>query len=70
MPGVLAGKLSRRRGGFAPLVGKSTLNQLERSAEEGTTALPSRYHKIAHDGRAIERLFPAMFPGAHARGAQ
>ena len=50
VPGVLGGKLSRRRGGCVPLVGKSTLNQLERSAEQGTTASPSRYHQIAHDG--------------------
>ena len=67
---VLAGKLSRRRGGCQPLVGKSTLNQFERSAEVGTAASPSRYHRIAHDGRAIERLFLAMFPDAHGRGAE
>ncbi len=37
----------------------------EHSPEEGAATAPSRYHKIAHDGRAIERLFPAVFLDAH-----
>src|SRR5215204_3352807 len=49
---VLAGKLVARRSDCAPVAGKSTLNRLELSRPE-----PTRYHKIAHDEAAIERLF-------------
>ena len=57
---VLAGKLAARRLDCAPLAGKSTLNRLELSRPE-----PSRYHKISHDGAAIERLFVDLFLEAH-----
>ena len=53
---VLAGKLEARRKECAPVAGKSTLNRLELSK-----AAPSRYHKIAHDGAAIEALFVELF---------
>jgi len=59
---VLAGKLSARRRDWAPVAGKSTLNRLELSRAE-----PSRYHKIGHDGAAIERLFVELFVEAHKR---
>src|SRR5215216_8124719 len=58
--GVLAGKLAARRSDCAPLAGKSTLNRLELSRPE-----PTRYHKIAHDGAAIEGLFVNLFLEAH-----
>ena len=57
---VLAGKLSARRSDCAALAGKSTLNRLELSRAE-----PTRYHKISHDGVAIERLFVQLFLEAH-----
>jgi Transposase DDE domain group 1 len=57
---VLAGKLEARRSDCAPLAGKSTLNRLELSRPE-----PTRYHKIAFDGGAIERLFVTLFLEAH-----
>jgi Transposase DDE domain group 1 len=57
---VLAGKLEARRKDCAPVAGKSTLNRLELSRPE-----PSRYHKIAHDGAAIETLLVTMFLEAH-----
>jgi hypothetical protein len=57
---VLAGKLAARRSDCAPLAGKSTLNRLELSRPE-----PTRYHKIAHDGAAIEGLFVNLFLEAH-----
>ncbi|HEX3485322.1 MAG TPA: IS1380 family transposase, partial [Micropepsaceae bacterium] len=53
---VLAGKLEARRKTCAPVAGKSTLNRLELSKKE-----PTRYHKIAHDGTAIEALFVELF---------
>jgi hypothetical protein len=59
---VLAGKLTARRSDCAPVAGKSTLNRLELSRPE-----PTRYHKIAHDGAAIERLFVDLFLEAYAR---
>ena len=59
---VLAGKLAARRSDCAPVAGKSTLNRLELSRPE-----PTRYHKIGHDGAAIERLFVELFLAAHKR---
>ena len=57
---TLAGKLVASRKGCAPLAGKSTLNRLEHAPLS-----PSRYHKIGHDGAAIERLFVDLFLEAH-----
>ena len=57
---VLAGKLQAWRADCAPVAGKSTLNRLELSREVAT-----RYHKIAHDPAAIERLFVMVFLEAH-----
>src|SRR5690606_36798540 len=59
---LLAGKLEARRPDCAPMAGKSTLNRLELSR-----STPSRYHKITHDPRAIERLFVDLFLQAHPR---
>ena len=59
---ILAGKLEARRSDCAPVAGKSTLNRLELSRPT-----PSRYHKISHDGPAIERLFVDLFIEAHRR---
>ena len=61
---VLAGKLEARRAGCAPLAGKSTLNRLEHAP----SGEPGRYHRIGHDGAAIEALFVDLFLDAH-RGA-
>jgi Transposase DDE domain group 1 len=58
---ALAGKLEARRKDCAPLAGKSTLNRLEHAP-----LVPSCYHKIDHDGAAIEKLFVALFLEAHA----
>jgi len=58
---VLAGKLAAKRAGCAPLAGKSTLNRLEHAP----SGAPTRYHKIGHDGAAIERLFVDLFLKAH-----
>jgi hypothetical protein len=57
---TLAGKLEAKREVCAPLAGKSTLNRLEHAP-----AAPSRYHKIGHDGAAIERLFVDLFVEAY-----
>ena len=57
----VSGKLSARRGDCAPLAGKSTLNRLEHAP----AGEPTRYHKIGHDGAAIERLFVDLFLDAH-----
>jgi hypothetical protein len=57
---TLAGKLEARRQNGAPLAGKSTLNRLEHAP-----LVPSRYHKIGHDGVAIERLFVDLFLEAY-----
>jgi len=57
---TLVGKLAARRADCAPLAGKSTLNRLEHAP-----ASASRYHKIGHDGAAIERLLVDLFLEAH-----
>jgi hypothetical protein len=49
---VLSGKLKAKRLDCAPLAGKSTLNRLEHAPARTAT----RYHKIGHDGHAIERV--------------
>lgn len=53
---LLAEKLGARRKDCAAVAGKSTLNRLELSGPEAT-----RYHKIGHDGAAIERLLVDLF---------
>jgi hypothetical protein len=62
MMAVLAGKLKARRTDCAPAAGKSTLNRLELSRP-----LPSRYHKISHQPKAIEELFVTLFLEAHQK---
>src|SRR3954447_13957493 len=57
---VLAGKLEAKRSDCAPLAAKSTLNRLELSRTE-----PTRYHKIAFNDEAIERLFVTLFLEAY-----
>jgi len=58
---ILAGKLEARRPDCAPLAGKSTLNRLEHAP----AGEPGRYHRIGHDGAAIEALFVDLFLDAH-----
>ena len=58
---ALVGKLEARRKDCAPLAGKSTLNRLEHAP-----LAPSCYHKIGHDGAAIEGLFVDLFLDSHA----
>lgn len=60
---ALTGKLGARRRDCAALAGKSTLNRLEHAPE----GAPTRYHKIGHDGAAIERLFVDLFVEAHGQ---
>jgi Transposase DDE domain group 1 len=62
--GVLLGKLERDGDEPSPLAGKSTLNRLEHAPGVGKTP---RYHKISHDGAAIERLFVDVFLNAHVK---
>jgi len=62
---VLAGKLAAGREECAPVAGKSTLNRLELSKPQ-----PSRYHKIAYDAAAVDRLFVDLFIEAHQEPPQ
>lgn len=59
---VLLGKLEAKRSDCAPIAGKSTLNRLELSRRE-----PTKYHKVSHDGTAIETLLVDLFVEAHRR---
>jgi hypothetical protein len=59
---VLLGKLGAKRSDCAPVAGKSTLNRLELSRSE-----PTKYHRISHDGTAIEILLVDLFVEAHRR---
>jgi hypothetical protein len=58
---ILAGKLEARRADCAPLAGKSTLNRMEHAP----AGEPTRYHRVGHDGAAIERLLVELFLDAH-----
>jgi len=60
MMAVLAGKLEARRVDCAAVADKSTPNRPEPSRE-----LPSRYHRVSHDGVVIGRLFVEMFLDVH-----
>ena len=60
--GAAMGKLEAGRADCEALAGKSTLNRLEHAP----AGAPTRYHKISHDGAAIERLFVDVFVEAHA----
>ena len=62
MPGLLSQSLTPKRNDCAVLAGKSTLNRLE----HGRVGEPTRYHKIAYDGQALEALFVDLFLEAHA----
>src|SRR5512147_130973 len=62
---ALSGKLEATRADCAPLAGKSTLNRLEHAPNGAAT----RYHKIGHDGQAIERLFRGSVPRSPCRAA-
>ena len=59
--GAALGKLEAGREDCEALAGKSTLNRLEHAP----AGEPTRYHKIGHDGAAIERLFVDLFIEAH-----
>ena len=63
---AVMGKLTVRDKRCAALAGKSTLNRLEHSPAEGEGRAPDRYHKISHDGAAINRLLVDVFLEAHA----
>jgi hypothetical protein len=63
---AVMGKLTARDERCAPLAGKSTLNRLEHSPQEGEVRAPDRYHKISHDGAAIDQLFLDVFKEAYA----
>ena len=65
MMALLAGKLKARRDDCAPVAGKATLNRLELS-----TSIATRYHKISHDGTAIETLLVELFLEGHERPPQ
>jgi Transposase DDE domain group 1 len=65
--GVLMGKLTPRRKECAALAGKSTLSRLEHAPQEGPALAPPRYHKISHDGSAIEHLFVNIAMESQAR---
>jgi len=43
------------------LAGKSTLNRIEHCPESVTSFEDSRYHRIEHDGSAIEKLLVEIF---------
>jgi hypothetical protein len=60
---ALLSRFDREDAAPPPLAGKSTLNRLEHAP----SGEPSRYHRIGHDGAAIERLFVDLFLDAHAR---
>lgn len=67
---AMMGKLTARRKECAALAGKSTLSRLEHAPEEGPAHAPARYHKISHDGAAIERAFVDIALGSMRRAPE
>ena len=49
------------------LAGKSTLNRLEHCPENISSKADSRYHKIEHDGNAIEKLLVEIFLDSYSK---
>jgi hypothetical protein len=49
------------------LAGKSTLNRLEHCPENVYSKANSRYHRIEHDGEAIEKLLVEIFLESHSK---
>jgi Transposase DDE domain group 1 len=64
---TVMGKLTPRRKECAALAGKSTLSRLEHAPQEGPAFAPPRYHKIGHDGPAIERTFVDIALGSQSK---
>jgi len=64
---TVMGKLTPRRKDCAALAGKSTLSRLEHAPQEGMAFAPPRYHKISHDGAAIERTFVDIALGSQSK---
>ena len=64
---VAVGKLSATDVACAPLAGKSTLNRIEHCPATVTNRQESRYHRIGHDPKAIERLFVELFLESHSQ---
>jgi hypothetical protein len=60
---LLSESLTAKRQDSAVLAGKSTLNRLE----HGGVGEATRYHKIGHDGQAIEALLVDLFVEALAK---
>jgi hypothetical protein len=62
---VALGKHSASDAGGAKMAGKSTLKRIEHCPAAVTNLKESRYHRIGHDPKAIERLFVELFLEAH-----
>jgi Transposase DDE domain group 1 len=60
---LLSDRLEPTRDDCAALAGKSTLNRLEHAP----AGAPTRYHKIGHDGGAMEDLFVELYLEAHEK---
>jgi hypothetical protein len=58
---IALGKLSQNESESVLLAGKSTLNRLEYCPETVIDQADSRYHRISHDPKRIERLLVELF---------
>lgn len=67
---AVMGKLTPRRKECAALAGKSTLSRLEHAPDEGGIHAPPRYHKISHNGAAIERTFVDIALGSRPKAPE
>ncbi len=59
---LLSDRLEAKRKDCAVLSGKSTWGRLKHAP----SGAPGRYHRIGHDGEAMERLFVDLYLDAHA----
>lgn len=67
---VALGKLPATDKACAPMAGKSTLNRLEHCPAKVTNRQQSRYHRIGHDPKAIEKLFVELFLESYSKPAK
>ena len=67
---IALGKLSQNESESVLLAGKSTLNRLEYCPETVIDQADSRYHRISHDPKRIERLLVELFLESYRKPPQ
>jgi hypothetical protein len=67
---IALGKLSHNKSESVLLAGKSTLNRLEYCPETVIDQADSRYHRVSHDPKEIEKLLVELFQESYRQPPQ